>query len=134
MKSKIFVSLLLAVLLLGILASPALASRPLKGDLAPVDGESLDAAGTFSIQYTHDGEIKLTVAIRGAEANATYDVIIWWIGGGSGSAAPGVVETSPNGRGRFSGITGLTNPDNSFQVVLRLGGVDRFASDVVAFP
>lgn len=116
------------------LAAPALAARPLKGDLTPVDGESLDATGTFSIQYTHDGEIKLTVAIRGAEADATYDVVIWWFGGGSGSSAAGVIETSRNGRGRFSGITGLTNPNNSFQVILKLSGVDRFEGGVVAFP
>ena len=63
MKSKILISLLLAVLMLGTLASPALAGAPEKGDLQRIS-EPLPGGGKYSFQATHSNDLKVTVVIK----------------------------------------------------------------------
>ena len=78
MKSKIIISIVLAVLMLGTLATPALAAKPNKGDLylwtggptgGPVGGT---ATGQVSLQRTRDNYIKLSLVLKGVTPNERY--------------------------------------------------------------
>ena len=74
MKSKIIISMLLAVLMLGILAIPAFAAKPGKGDLFEYDGGVIPGTetGSVSLQRTHDGLIKLSLVLKGATPGERY--------------------------------------------------------------
>jgi hypothetical protein len=110
MKSKVIISLTIALLMLVTLATPALADRA-SGSLTPQGGEP--GIGKYSIRTTHDNYLKVTVSLRGAMPDATYKVHVY-------SAAPlyfemaGTFMTNKKGSGRFSGFAiiggGDTNP------------------------
>jgi len=75
MKSKITVSILLAVLMLATLATPALAGKPAGGglyawDMGPVGPE----IGSVSLQRTHDNHIKVSLVFKGATPDQQYYV------------------------------------------------------------
>ena len=78
MKSKIIISILLAVLMLGTLATPAFAGKPAKGDLLEwtggVSGEPVTGTetGKVSLQRTRDNHIKLSLVLRDATPDARY--------------------------------------------------------------
>jgi hypothetical protein len=84
MKSRIFVSLLLALVMLVTLATPALAGKPAKGglyawDFGPVGPE----IGSVSLQRTHDNHIKVSLVFKGATPSQQYYVRLsnggaWW--------------------------------------------------------
>jgi hypothetical protein len=76
MKSKIIISILLAVLMLAALAIPAFAAKPGKGDLFEHDGGIIPGTetGKVSLQRTHDGLVKLSLVITGATPGEQYFV------------------------------------------------------------
>jgi hypothetical protein len=80
MKSKIVVSILLAVLMLGILATPAFTGKPGKGDLYLWDGGIGGGVvlgtetGSVSLQRTRDNYIKLSLVLKGATPDQQYYV------------------------------------------------------------
>ena len=76
MKSKIIISILLAVLMLGILATPAFAGKPGKGDLYVWDGGVVPGTetGSVSLQRTRDNYIKLSLVLKGATPGERYYV------------------------------------------------------------
>jgi hypothetical protein len=76
MKSKLIMSLLLAVLMLGILATPAFAAKPAKGDLYVWDGGVVPGTetGSVSLQRTRDNYIKLSLVLNGATPGERYYV------------------------------------------------------------
>jgi hypothetical protein len=76
MKSKITISILLAVLMLGALATPAFAGKPAKGGLyvwddGPTAGT---VTGSVSLQRTRDNYIKLSLVLKGATPGGQYYV------------------------------------------------------------
>jgi hypothetical protein len=74
-KSKIIISILLAVLVLGILATPAFAGKPAKGGLYVWDdGPTGTETGSVSLQRTRDNYIKLSLVLKGATAGERYYV------------------------------------------------------------
>jgi len=84
MKSKIVISILIAVLMLGILATPVFAGKPAKGglyewDMGPIGPE----IGSVSLQRTHNNYIKLSLVFKDATPNQQYYVRLsnggaWW--------------------------------------------------------
>jgi len=74
MKSKIIISILLAVLMLGILAIPAFAAKPAKGDLYVWDGGVVPGTetGSVSLQRTRDNYIKLSLVLKGGTPGKRY--------------------------------------------------------------
>ena len=111
MKTKIFISLLFALVLLLTLAAPALAAAPIKGDLQVVMGEN--GTGTYSLQVTHDSRVKATVVLHGA-TTGSYKVYVAIVGDGSAPTQTNkgiqYFDTNDKGNGRFSGTT---NPFDS---------------------
>jgi len=108
MKSKIIISLILAVLMLVTLATPALAAKPHKVDLfekstggTPIpDTET----GSVSLQLTHDNYVKITVVLKGVTPGQAYQVYC------SGGMIWGSDSFTANKRGiaKFRGVS--TNP------------------------
>jgi len=76
MKSKLLISLLLAVVMLVTLATPALAAKPEKGHLMRQSGEP-SGYGKYSFQATHNNDLKFTVVIRDATPNKDYRLYVW---------------------------------------------------------
>jgi hypothetical protein len=80
MKSKIAISILLAVLMLGTLATPAFAGKPAKGDLylwaGGIGGGVIPGTetGSVSLQRTHDNYIKVSLVLKGATPGQQYYV------------------------------------------------------------
>ena len=75
MKSKIIISILIAVLMLAILATPAFAAKPAKGDLYVWDdGPTGTVTGSVSLQRTRDNYIKLSLVLKGATPGERYYV------------------------------------------------------------
>ena len=75
MKSKIIVSLLLALVMLFTLAAPALAGRPQKGMLQQEGSET--GTAKFACQATHDNRVKVTIVLKGGYIkNDKYFVFI----------------------------------------------------------
>ena len=73
MKSKLIMSLLLAVLMLGTLATPAFAGKPAKGDLYVWDdGPTGTVTGSVSLQRTRDNYIKLSLVLKGGTPGERY--------------------------------------------------------------
>jgi len=109
MKSKIIISLILAVLMLATLATPALAARPHKADLferstggTPIpDTET----GSVSLQLTHDNHVKITVVLKGVTPGQSYQVYC-----STGGFMWGTDSFIANSRGsaKFRGVS--TNP------------------------
>ena len=97
MKSKILISLLLALLMVGTLAAPALADPPAgAGKLNPEGDES--GKGVYVLQTTPDDELRVIVVLNGAKPNQTYQILLWW---NSDSWHPGAITTDEKGNGRF---------------------------------
>jgi hypothetical protein len=109
MKSKITISILLAVVMLFTLTVPALAGRPAKAKVEAY-GNTAVVVGKCSAQATHNGELKITVSLRGATPGVYY--IKWLSGSGNnpsafslgGATEPASFTVNESGRGRFSGI------------------------------
>jgi len=81
MKSKVIISLLLALVMLFALATPALAGKPVGDTLVPNTGlggaegaEVNNYECSAKIQVTHTNELKVTVVIKGAIASAEYRI------------------------------------------------------------
>jgi hypothetical protein len=76
MKSKIIISILIAVLMLGILATPAFAAKPVKGDLYVWDGGVVPGTetGSVSLQRTRDNYIKVSLILKDATPGQQYYV------------------------------------------------------------
>ena len=74
MKSRIAISILLGVLILGILATPAFAAKPAKGDLYTWDGGIVPGTetGSVSLQRTRDNYIKLSLVLKGGTPGTRY--------------------------------------------------------------
>jgi hypothetical protein len=75
MKSRIIISMLLAVLMLGTLTIPTFAAKPEKGglyewDFGPIGTET----GKVSLQRTRDNYIKLSLVLKGATPGGQYYV------------------------------------------------------------
>jgi hypothetical protein len=75
-KSKIAISILLAVLMIGALATPVFAGKPGKGDLyvwddGPTAGTE---TGKVSLQRTRDNYIRLSLVLKGATPGERYYV------------------------------------------------------------
>jgi len=104
MKSKILISLLLALLMVGTLAAPALADPPAgAGKLNPEGDES--GKGVYVLQTTPDDELRIIVVLNGAEPNQTYTILLWWQLWKPipprPSHHPGDITTDEKGNGRF---------------------------------
>jgi hypothetical protein len=121
MKSKILISLLLALVMLFTLTAPAFAGRPAKAKVEAYNNPA-EVVGTCSVQATHKGELKITVSLRGATPGTYY---IKWLSGSinnpsgvslGGGALPASFVVNADGRGRFSGIAvkSATYPFSSY--------------------
>jgi len=77
MKSKVIISLILAVLMLVTLATPALAAKPLTVELRGwVAGEPTGpVVGKVSVQVTHDNSLRTTVVLKEGTPGVTYQVM-----------------------------------------------------------
>jgi hypothetical protein len=109
MKSKIFVSLLLALIMLVTLTVPAMAGRPARLNVEAY-GNPAVVVGKCSAQATHNDELKITVSLSGVEPGTYY---VKWASASSNNPSPASVggATDPvsftvneHGRGRFRGI------------------------------
>lgn len=77
MKSKILISLLLALVMLVTLAAPALAGRPQTLDILEWSGSNTipgTETGTAKYQVTHDNQLKITVVVTGLTPGDQYQV------------------------------------------------------------
>ena len=78
MKLKTLIAVSLALLMVVILATPALAAKPAKGDLFESDGTNHVIPGTetgsVSLQRTRDNYIKLSLVLKGATPGERYYV------------------------------------------------------------
>jgi len=103
MKSKIIVSILLAVLMLGTLAVPALAAKPEGGWCDAVNSENGNAKYVF--QATHNNDLKITVTLTEASFS-NYEILLTAtrVGGGGASLAYSSITPNDRGRVRFSVI------------------------------
>lgn len=109
MKSKILVALLLALVMLFSIAVPALAGAPSKGGMARYGDNEPSGWGKYALQATHDNDLKITVVIRGATANKTYEMLLWQTSSPSetpypdgGSYVVATVTTDGRGNLRYS--------------------------------
>jgi len=109
MKSKVIVSLLLSVLLLGALVTPVLADRA-AGNLQPMGGEP--GTGKYSISTTHDNHLKITVSLKGATPNSTYEVHGYCWPPSEYYEQAGTFMTDSKGNGRFSRFAVTDYPTN----------------------
>ncbi len=85
MRLKGLIALSLALVMLVTLATPALAGRPAKGVLTIYPPETADT-NNYSLQATHDNDIKVKVVLRGASPSTQYQVLLFW---GMGTGDPG---------------------------------------------
>ena len=113
MKTKVFISLLLAVLLVGTLAAPALAGRPKEGEVTPLLGS--EGEGKFSVQPTHDGYAKVRFDISKGISEGAYAVQISYkdrvTDDEYGPYNIGEFELNKRGNGHFSKKFGEENSD-----------------------
>jgi len=75
MKSRMLVSLLLALVMLAALATPALAGKPEKGFFHREIGEP-SGWGKYSLQVTRLNQIKVTVVLKDATPLKQYRLIL----------------------------------------------------------
>lgn len=127
MKSKILVSLLLALAMLFSIAAPALAGGPSKGGMARYSDNEPSGWGKYALQATRDNDLKITVVIRGATPDKTYQMVLWHTDNPSeppypdgGSYVLGIVTTDGRGNLRYSEKFGDTFPPGPeyFQIQL----------------
>lgn len=137
MKSKVIVSLLLAVLMLGALVTPVLADRA-AGDFGDGYGGE-PGTGKYSVRTTHDNRLKVTVSLRGAMPNSTYEVRVHSPSPLSYTAQAGTFMTDSRGNGRFSRFAVTDYPTDLtarvfdagtywFQIIVDRLGTARFDS------
>ena len=116
MKSKITISILLAVVMLFTLTVPALAGRPAKLEVEVYNSVPVEVVGKCSVQATHDNELKITVSLSGA---APGEYWVKWVSTSNNNPSPASVGagTDPvsftvndRGRGTFRGIASQTGP------------------------
>lgn len=109
MKSKIFVSILVALLMLFALAVPVMAGKLAKANVE-VCGNPAVVVGKCSAQPTRNDLLKITVSLRGAEPGTYY---IEWASGPfdnptamslSGPTLPSSFTVNESGRGSFRGF------------------------------
>jgi len=109
MKSKIFVSLLVALVMLFALAVPVMAGKLAKANVE-VYGSPAVVVGKCSAQPTRNDLLKITVSLSGAEPGTYY---ITWASGSvnnptdlslSGPTLPSSFTVNQSGRGRFRGF------------------------------
>jgi hypothetical protein len=110
MKSKLLISLLLALAMVFTLTLPALAGKPAKLEVEVYNSVPVEVVGKCSVQATHNNELKITVSLSGALPGTYY---IKWASASINNPSPASVSgaTDPvsftvndSGRGRFSGI------------------------------
>ena len=100
MKSKIIISLILAVLMLATLATPASAAKPITVELRGWSGGPTGlVVGKVSLQVTHDNCLRTTVVLVEGEPGVRYRV-----GSNYNLGLDSYNFTAHNsGRGRLSG-------------------------------
>jgi hypothetical protein len=105
MKSKLFISLLIAVVMLVTLAVPVLAGKPYKEALDAHNPEPEETViANCALQVTHNNDVKVTISLRGATPDYEYFVkLIDHTGIGSQEYLVGRFETNTRGDGRFRG-------------------------------
>jgi hypothetical protein len=130
MKSKVLISLLLALVMLFTLATPALAGKPVKDDRFEEEyGTVPDPYSQVKVtmQATHDNHLKVTIVLKGAQPGSTYEVQVT----GGGVLDNPTFEINDRGVGRFTGITSNAYPSGNWTVrayLLRGLGTLRFAT------
>jgi len=75
MKHKMLISILLALVMLVTLATPALAGKPFKAYM--FKGTETQGTVQCGLQTTHDNYIKLTFVAKGVTGNRTYHVWVY---------------------------------------------------------
>jgi hypothetical protein len=70
MKSKVVIALLIAVVMLGTLAMPALATAPVKGTL--LSTYPFTGTGTITLKMNHNNHIDVDIDLRGASSGHYY--------------------------------------------------------------
>jgi hypothetical protein len=111
MKKRLAIAVILALVMLVTLATPALAGKPAKSIMR--DSDTHLVAGTCSLQVTSNNELKVTISLRGADSG-DYDA--YWLSanynnpdGISTNGYLGVLTVNSRGSGRLSVIA-----DDSF--------------------
>ena len=77
MKSKLLISLSLALVMLVTLATPALAGKPQQCDILEWSGSNYvtgTETGFAKYQVTHDNQLKITIVVEGLTPGDTYQV------------------------------------------------------------
>jgi len=72
MKKSLVIAVVLSLVMLVTLATPALAAKPIKGALEVGIGQPDGASGSYSLQVNRDGSIKVTVVLQDAWPNQEY--------------------------------------------------------------
>jgi len=75
MKSKLLISVLLALVMLVTLTAPALAGKPFKAYM--FKGTETQGTVQCALQTTHDNYIKLAFVAKGVTGNRTYHVWVY---------------------------------------------------------
>ena len=115
MKFKAIIALSLALLMLVILTTPALA-RPYRAYLV-VETEATvpepdGVTGQYTAQVTHNNQVKVTIVLKGALPNAHYWVMVQDRTYG-GFAPAGEFYTNDKGQARSRGITNIAQGGES---------------------
>jgi hypothetical protein len=109
MRSKIFVSILVALVMLFTPAAPVMAGKVAKANVS-FYGNPAVVVGKCSAQATRNDLLKITVSLSGAEPGTYY---ITWASGSvnnptplslSGPTLPSSFTVNESGRGRFRGF------------------------------
>lgn len=144
MKSKIFVSILLAVVMLCTLATPAFAGKPQRGDLLEWTGGTSGGpiadteTGRVSLQRTRDDYIKISLVLEGAIPGEKY-----WIRAPDGTpiwpdSGNYQVYANQNGVLRVRLTSWVPQTGTSFQIVVKEGPTYNtdwdFGTNVIIVP
>ena len=140
MKSKVLVSLLIALVMLFTLAAPALAGKPTRGTLNAINTES--GTAKYALQAAKDGSLKVTVTLIGAQPDYSYYAYVEWRWAGNltadGTFGVGDIMTSSKGRGSIRYTKGgAYDPLLEYRVKVRFKNSPftlRFISDWVGAP
>lgn len=123
MKCKIFISLLLALVMLVTLATPALAGKPHKVNILEWSASTTvpgTETGIAKYQVTHDNQLKITIIVEGLTPGDTYqvydspDAFIWGLD---------LITVNRRGILKFRGIsTGGFTPGNHRVLIREVPG------------
>ena len=107
MKKKLALALVISLVMLVTVATPVLAGNAAKGDLVINTSNESASKATYTLQVTKNNDLKITLVIRGATANKTYEMTVWYRNSPTNDYvvySQTDVTTDKRGNLRYSGI------------------------------